>query len=143
MEGVPIIDDKFTVTIDDGHGGVVETDVYVGADLAIEVTGTTDTETGVYSGGLNIPADDIGLLTYSPGAVAPNKGSVEIDESGNFIYTPTEEARRRRMRARTRPRRTRPTTSQHLRTSTNGRTITVATVSVTITSVASGNPPVL
>ena len=75
--GIPTHTDSFVVTVDDGHpGGSVETTVTVGADLETAVTGTSTNQTnGVYSGGLNIPVADSGLLTYGVGTGPSSKGS--------------------------------------------------------------------
>jgi VCBS repeat-containing protein len=133
--GVPTHTDTFVVTVDDGHpGGAVQTTVSVGADLGIEITGTsTNGTTGAYSGGLNIPAGDSGLLTYSVGTGPSSKGSVVVNSDGTFTYTPTPAARH--AAAADNATTADKTDSFTIKgTDANGRSITVATVSVTISA---------
>jgi large repetitive protein len=132
--GVPTNTDTFVVTVDDGVNGAVQTTVSVGADLGIAVTGaSTNPANGAYSGGLNIPVGDNGLLTYSAGSTAPTKGSVFVNGNGGFIYTPTLAARHAAAA-------TNATAADKIDTFTikgtdaNGRSITVATVTVNILS---------
>ena len=131
--GIPTHTDTFVVTVDDGHpGGSVQTTVSVGADLGIAVTGTsTNSTNGAYSGSLNIPAGDNGLLTYSVGTGPSSKGSVFVTSTGGFIYTPTAAARHAAsMLTATDADKTDSFTIKG--TDANGRSITVATVNVTI-----------
>lgn len=132
--GIPNNTDTFVVTVDDGAGGTIQTTVSIGADLGIEVTGaSTNPLNGAYSGGLNIPAGDSGLLTYSVGSTAPTKGDVFVTSTGGFIYTPTAAARHAAAADNA-------TGADKLDTFTikgtdaNGRSITVATVQVTIST---------
>jgi VCBS repeat-containing protein len=133
--GIPNNTDTFVVTVDDGHaGGSVQTTVSVGADLGIETTGTdTNPTSGAYSGGLNIPAGDNGLLTYSVGTGPSPKGTLFVTPTGGFIYTPTAAARH--AAAATNATAADKTDSFTIKgTDANGRSITVATVSVTIST---------
>jgi VCBS repeat-containing protein len=131
--GVPDNTDTFVVTVDDGTGGAIQTTVSVGADLGIAVTGaTTNTSNGAYSGGLNIPVGDNGLLTYSAGSTVPTKGDVFVNGNGGFIYTPTPAARHAAAANNA-------TAADKIDTFTikatmDGRSITVATVTVNILS---------
>ena len=131
--GIPTHTDTFVVTVDDGHpGGAVQTTVSIGADLGIAVTGTSTNQTnGAYSGSLNIPAGDNGLLTYSVGTGPSSKGSVFVTSTGGFIYTPTAAARHAASKlTATDADKTDSFTIKG--TDANGRSITVATVNVTI-----------
>jgi hypothetical protein len=133
--GIPTHTDTFVVTVDDGHpGGSVQTTVSVGADLGIAVTGTsTNPTTGAYSGSLNVPAGDNGLLTYSVGTGPSSKGSVFVTSTGGFIYTPTDAARH--AAAKLTATDADKTDSFTIKgTDANGRSITVATVQVTISA---------
>lgn len=132
--GVPDNTDTFVVTVDDGVNGAVQTTVSVGADLGIAVTGTsTSPTTGAYSGSLNIPAGDNGLLTYSVGSGPSSKGSVFVTSTGGFIYTPTDAARH--AAAKLTATDADKTDSFTIKgTDANGRSITVATVQVTISA---------
>jgi VCBS repeat-containing protein len=133
--GIPTHTDTFVVTVDDGHaGGSVQTTVSVGADLGVTTTGTsTDPTSGAYSGGLNIPAGDNGLLTYSVGTGPSAKGSVVINGDGTFTYTPTAAARHQAAANNA-------TTAQKtdsftiVGTDASGRSITAATVPVTLST---------
>ncbi|HTI76384.1 MAG TPA: Ig-like domain-containing protein, partial [Mycobacterium sp.] len=131
--GVPDNTDTFVVTVDDGTGGAIQTTVSVGADLGIAVTGaTTNASNGAYSGGLNIPVGDNGLLTYSAGSTVPTKGDVFVNGNGGFIYTPTPAARHAAAANNA-------TAADKIDTFTikatmDGRSITVATVTVNILS---------
>jgi VCBS repeat-containing protein len=132
--GIPLNTDSFVVTTTDGFGTSVQTTVLVGADLQIAPTGTsTNPSNGAYSGGLNIPEADEGLLTYSGGTVDPAKGTLTVDENGNFTYTPTAAARHAAALDNA-------TSAQKVHTfdiygtDANNRTIKVATVEVTISS---------
>lgn len=132
--GIPLNTDSFVVTTTDGFGTSVQTTVLVGADLQIAPTGTsTNPSNGAYSGGLNIPEDDEGLLTYSGGTVDPAKGTLTVDANGNFTYTPTAAARHAAAADNA-------TSAQKVHTfdiygtDANNRTIKVATVDVTISA---------
>jgi large repetitive protein len=133
--GIPTHTDTFVVTVADGHpGGTVQTTVSVGADLGIAVTGTsTNVSNGAYSGGLNIPAGDGGLLIYGVGTGPSSKGSVVVNADGTFTYTPTAAARHAAAADNA-------TTAQKtdsftiVGTDASGRSITVATVAVTLST---------
>jgi VCBS repeat-containing protein len=133
--GLPTHTDSFVVTVDDGQpGGSVQTTVSVGADLEVATTGTsTNPTSGAYSGGLNIPAGDNGLLTYSVGTGPSAKGSVVVNPDGSFTYTPTAAARHQAAADNA-------TTAQKtdsftvVGTDANGRSITVAAVPVTLST---------
>jgi VCBS repeat-containing protein len=133
--GIPTHTDSFVVTVDDGHaGGAVQTTVLVGADLETAVTGASTNQTnGAYSGTLNIPAADTGLLTYSVGTPPSSKGSVLVTPAGSFTYTPTAAARHAAAADNA-------TTADKtdsftiVGTDANGRQVTVATVPVTIST---------
>jgi hypothetical protein len=133
--GIPTHTDTFVVTVDDGHpGGSVQTTVSVGADLGIAVTGTsTNPTTGAYSGSLNVPAGDNGLLTYSVGTGPSSKGSVFVTSTGGFIYTPTDAARHAAAKL-TATDADKKDSFTIKGTDANGRSITVATVQVTISA---------
>ncbi|WP_156752499.1 Ig-like domain-containing protein [Mycobacterium sp. ACS1612] len=130
--GIPDNTDSFVVTVDDGVHGAVQTTVSVGADLGIAVTGAnTNTSNGAYSGSLDIPVGDNGLLTYSVGTGPSSKGSVFVTSTGGFIYTPTPQARHAAAAANaTAADKTDTFTIKG--TDANGRSITVTTVSVNI-----------
>lgn len=133
--GIPNNTDTFVVTVDDGHvGGAVQTTVSVGADLGIATTGTsTNPANGAYTGSLNIPAGDTGLLTYSIGTGPSPKGSLFVNSNGGFVYTPTPEARH--AAAATNATLADKTDTFTIKgTDANGRSITVATVQVTIST---------
>jgi hypothetical protein len=133
--GIPTHTDSFVVTVDDGHsGGAVQTTVSIGADLGVAVTGmTTNSTSGVVTGGLNIPAGDNGLLTYAVGTGPSTKGSVFVTTTGGFIYTPTDAARHAAA-ADNATAADKTDTFTIKGTDANGRSITVATVQVTISA---------
>ncbi len=132
--GVPDNTDTFAVTIDAGVDGSTLKTVSVGADLGIATTGTgTNPVNGAYSGGLNIPAGDNGLLTYSAGTTVPTKGGLFVNGNGGFIYTPTPEARHAAAATNALPA-DKIDTFSIKGTDINGRSITVATVTVDILS---------
>jgi VCBS repeat-containing protein len=138
--GIPDNTDTFVVTVDDGHvGGSVQTTVSVGADLGIAPTGTgTNPTSGAFTGSLNIPAGDNGLLTYSVGTGPSPKGSLFVNPNGGFIYQPTDYARHRAAATDALP--AEKTDSFTIKgTDANGRSITVATLQVTIST--TNTPP--
>jgi VCBS repeat-containing protein len=82
---------------------------------------------------LNVPAGDNGLLTYSVGTGPSSKGSVFVTSTGGFIYTPTPQARH--AAAADNATAADKTDSFTIKgTDANGRSITVATVQVTIST---------
>jgi VCBS repeat-containing protein len=131
--GIPTHTDSFVVTVDNGQSSVQDT-VTVGADLETAVTATSTNQTnGAYSGGLNIPPADGGLLTYSVGTPPSSKGTVVVNADGSFTYTPTAAARH--AAAATNATTAAKTDSFTIvGTDANGRQITVATVPVTISA---------
>jgi hypothetical protein len=135
--GVPTNTDTFVVTVDAGAGGAIQKTVSVGADLGIATTGTgTNPANGAYSGGLNIPAGDNGLLTYSAAnmttTMSTTHGSVFVNGTGGFIYTPTREARH--AAAATNATAADKVDTFVIKGTMDGRSITVATVTVNILS---------
>ena len=133
--GIPTHTDSFVVTVDDGHaGGAVQTTVTVGADLETAVTGTSTNPTnGAYSGGLNVPAADTGLLTYSVGTPPSSKGNLVVNPDGTFTYTPTAAARHAAA-ANNATTADKTDSFTIVGTDANGRQVTVATVPVTISA---------
>jgi len=92
--------DSFTVTVDDGHGGVdtVRFTVQVAAidNEAPEFEDVEQRDPSSWSGRVSgrviaVDADD-DRLTYS-GSVTTDKGRVVVSSSGRFSYTPTSDAR--------------------------------------------------
>jgi VCBS repeat-containing protein len=133
--GLPTHTDTFVVTVSDGHpGGTVQTTVSVGADLGIALTNpTTDTTNGAYTVGLNIPDADKNLLTYSVGTGPSAKGSVTVNADGTFTYTPTAAARHQAA-ADNATDADKTDSYTIVGTDANGRSITVATVTVTLST---------
>jgi VCBS repeat-containing protein len=90
--------DTFTLSVDDGHGGVVNVSVTVAISPAnakpTNGSGTvtqTDTRTGVVTGTLTAVDLDGDKLTYT--ASTPKNGTLIIGAGGTFTYTPTDAAR--------------------------------------------------
>lgn len=90
--------DTFTVTVDDGHGGVVPVTVNVRIGAAnvkpagaTAVVTNTDPRSGVVAGSLTATDADGDTLTYTAGKTT--KGSIVINPDGSFTYTPTAAAR--------------------------------------------------
>ncbi|GAS95764.1 outer membrane adhesin like protein, precursor [Mycolicibacterium canariasense] len=90
--------DTFTVTVDDGHGGVVPVTVNVRIGAAnVKPTGAkaivtnTDPRSGVAAGSVTATDADGDTLTYT--ASKTTKGSIVINPDGSFTYTPTTAAR--------------------------------------------------
>jgi YVTN family beta-propeller protein/VCBS repeat-containing protein len=90
--------DTFTVTVNDGHGGVVATSVTVsisptnsaptgGNGTVTQVNSTTGAVTGVLSA-VDLDGDKL-TFTSAP----PQKGTLTIGANGSFTYTPTTAAR--------------------------------------------------
>ncbi|MCV7280488.1 tandem-95 repeat protein [Mycolicibacterium flavescens] len=91
--------DTFTVTVDDGHGGVVPVTVAVKiSPLNSKPTAVTATDvwanpnSGVVTGKLSATDADNDTLSYS--VTAPKKGTLAVGEDGRFTFTPTDAARR-------------------------------------------------
>ncbi len=90
--------DTFTVTIDDGHGGVVPVAVTVAisptnsAPTGAAVTNmATDLNSGVVTG--TITASDANNDPFSYTSTTPTKGALVFGSNGAFTYTPTAAAR--------------------------------------------------
>lgn len=90
--------DTFTVTVDDGHGGVVPVtvNVKIGAantkPTAAKATVTaTDSRSGVVTGTVTATDADGDTLTYTAGKTT--KGTIAVNADGSFSYTPTAAAR--------------------------------------------------
>ncbi|MGB8404435.1 MAG: tandem-95 repeat protein [Mycobacterium sp.] len=90
--------DTFTVTVDDGHGGVVPVtvNVKIGAANAkpfgAKATLTnTDPRSGVVTGSVSATDTDGDTLTYT--ASGTTKGTTVVNADGSFTYTPTAAAR--------------------------------------------------
>jgi len=90
--------DTFTLTVSDGHGGVVAVPVTVSiaaanaAPIAVPNAGIPDATTGVVAGAV-IGADvDGDALSYT-GSTTTSKGTIVVAATGNFTYTPTALAR--------------------------------------------------
>ena len=90
--------DSFTVTVDDGHGGVqaVTVNVKLGAANvkpggATAVVTSTDPRTGVATGIVTATDADGDTLSYTAGKTT--KGAIAINSDGTFTYTPTAAAR--------------------------------------------------
>ncbi|MGE0778895.1 Ig-like domain-containing protein [Mycolicibacterium sp.] len=94
--------DSFRVTIDDGHGGVRTLTVRVGiAPLghtnAAPTNGSYTADdpvvaSGKVAGTVSATDPERDALTYS-GSGPTSKGSVLVDPSGTFVYTPSDAAR--------------------------------------------------
>lgn len=87
--------DTFTVTVSDGYGGTVSVPVKVpispqnAAPIAPSpVVGTPDPTTGVVSGSVWTADPDGDVLTYTV-TTPPAKGTVTVNGTGAFTYTPT------------------------------------------------------
>jgi YVTN family beta-propeller protein/VCBS repeat-containing protein len=90
--------DTFTVTVDDGHGGVVPVTVNVKIGAAnVKPSGAKATvtntapRTGVVTGAITATNTDGDTLSYSAGTTT--KGTLVINPDGTFTYTPTAAAR--------------------------------------------------
>ena len=90
--------DKFTVTVDDGHGGVVTVTVNVklaAANVkpagAVATVANTNPRSGVVTGNITATDADGDALSYK--ASTTTKGTIVINPNGSFTYTPTAAAR--------------------------------------------------
>ena len=89
--------DTFTVTVNDGHGGQISTSVTVTigpantAPTGTAIAGLPDNTTGVVTGTVIALDLDFDPLTYT--GATTTKGSVTVNSSGSFTYTPTAAAR--------------------------------------------------
>ncbi|MCX2932052.1 Ig-like domain-containing protein [Mycobacterium sp. CVI_P3] len=90
--------DTFTVTVDDGHGGILAVPVTVAispknsAPTGKATIGPRDVTTGVVTGTVVGGDADGDQITFA-GSVTTAKGSVVVNADGNFTYTPTVAAR--------------------------------------------------
>lgn len=90
--------DTFTVTVDDGHGGILAVPVTVTigpkntAPTGKATIGPRDVTTGVVTGAI-VGADTDGDGITFAGSVTTAKGSVVVNADGTFTYTPTVAAR--------------------------------------------------
>ncbi|MCT7660342.1 VCBS domain-containing protein [Mycobacterium sp. CPCC 205710] len=89
--------DTFSVTVDDGHGGVVVKTVTVSIRPSNSIPSTptigssTNTATGTVTGTVKFADIDNDTLTYK--ATAAAKGTLTMQPDGSFSYTPTAPAR--------------------------------------------------
>jgi YVTN family beta-propeller protein/VCBS repeat-containing protein len=90
--------DTFSITVSDGHGGTATTTVtvtVVGANSAPTSPTATitsvNTSTGTVTGG--VTASDANGDTLTVTSTTPTKGTITINPSGTFSYTPTAAAR--------------------------------------------------
>jgi VCBS repeat-containing protein len=90
--------DAFTITVSDGHGGVVALPVAVSvapgnADpVASPTAGAPNASTGVVVGNVNAVDADGDPLSYS-GSTTTANGAVIVGTNGSFTYTPSATAR--------------------------------------------------
>lgn len=91
--------ESFTLTVDDGHGGVLAVPVTVNisprnsAPTAASITGlTTDSATGRVTGQFGVTDADQDRLTFTV-PTGPARGTVVLSADGTFGYTPTAAAR--------------------------------------------------
>jgi VCBS repeat-containing protein len=90
--------DTFTVTIDDGHGGVLAVPVTVAigpknaAPTGKAAIGPREVNTGVVTGSV-VGADADGDGITFAGSITTAKGSVVVNADGTFTYSPTAAAR--------------------------------------------------
>ena len=87
----------FTLTADDGHGGVTTLPLSLpitplNAVPVAAATTSTPNSSGVVTGRVTATDADRDVLTYSVGSV-PARGTVVVDASGRFTYMPTAAAR--------------------------------------------------
>ncbi len=90
--------DTFTITVDDGHGGVVPVTVNVkigAANIkpvwAATTLGNPQERSGVITGAINATDADGDPLAYTVGKTS--KGTFTVNPDGTFTYTPTAAAR--------------------------------------------------
>ncbi|MHA0286097.1 Ig-like domain-containing protein [Mycobacterium sp. C3-094] len=92
--------DRFSVTVNDGHGGtdtITVTVAIAASDNAAPVpgevsTGSPNVFNGAVRGQVRATDPDGDRLTFS-GSTTTEKGFVFVTSSGRFVYTPTSEAR--------------------------------------------------
>ncbi|QNJ91200.1 hypothetical protein HZU40_23695 [Mycolicibacterium fluoranthenivorans] len=90
--------DKFTVKVDDGHGGVASVAVSLAFVNAAPVggvpsIGTPDGRTGAVSTRVSFSDPDGDKLTYGTAGIPPTRGTIVMKADGTFTYTPTATAR--------------------------------------------------
>ncbi len=84
---------NFAIFVSDGYGGSVAVPIVVTvgtADMPVVTVGEADALTGAVAGGLAVA--DVDGLTFS-GSGWTAKGTVNVDLSGEFLYSPTYSAR--------------------------------------------------
>lgn len=91
--------ETLTITVDDGHGGVLYVPVIVNisprntAPTTASISGlATDLATGRVTGLLSVTDADQDRLTFTV-PTGPARGAVVLDADGTFGYTPTADAR--------------------------------------------------
>lgn len=93
--------DSFTVTVDDGHGGIATTTVYVriappppnaAPTNGAAAVGDPDSD-GIVTGTVSAVDPNGDPLTYALGTATPVRGTVVVTSAGGFTYTPTAAAR--------------------------------------------------
>ena len=91
--------ETFTITVDDGHGGVLAVPVTMAisprnsAPTAASITGLdTDFATGRVTGALSVTDADLDPLRFTV-PTGPTRGSVVLHTDGTFSYTPSAAAR--------------------------------------------------
>ncbi|APE17923.1 hypothetical protein BOH72_24345 [Mycobacterium sp. WY10] len=90
--------DSFTVTVDDGHGGILAVPVTVAisptntAPTGTAVIGPREVTSGVVSGAVVGRDSDGDAITFTGSGTTP-KGTVVVNLDGTFTYTPTATAR--------------------------------------------------
>lgn len=91
--------ETFTITVDDGHGGLVTVPVTVNisprntAPTAASISGlSADPATGRVTGKIGVNDADLDPLTFVV-PTAPARGTVVVNADGSFGYTPTAAAR--------------------------------------------------
>lgn len=91
--------DKFTVTVDDGHGGQKALPVTVNiapSDTApvnvVSTVGSPNANTGAIKGVVTATDNEGDALTFT-GSTTTARGKVTVARDGTFTYTPTAQAR--------------------------------------------------
>lgn len=113
-----VILDGFTVYVSDGNGGQTSTAVGI-TTKPLDISYTSNVNGGTVSGALNIPQDDVHLLTFKEGS-GGLKGTWTVEPDGSYSYTTSLTGH------------TTPATDSFtvVGTTTDGHEITVATVNV-------------
>jgi len=90
--------DAFTITVSDGHGGLLSLPVAVTVapananPVASPTAGVPNASTGAVTGNVNAVDADGDPLNYT-GSTTTAKGTVVVGSGGSFTYTPTAAAR--------------------------------------------------